>query len=83
MHHVRYFSKDLWSCDIQLSLSIGALYGSIAAAFMTPAPHPKPNIIQALGLVSRYTLLIGKSSVVCIPVLSCSSSLLYYLRQLA
>ncbi|CAB4019788.1 NADH dehydrogenase [ubiquinone] 1 alpha subcomplex subunit 11, partial [Paramuricea clavata] len=38
-----------------------ALYGSIAAAFMTPAPHPKPNIIQALGLVGRYTLLIGSA----------------------
>lgn len=31
---------------------------------MTPAPHPKPNIIQALGLVSRYSILIGK---MCIP----------------
>jgi hypothetical protein len=38
---------------------------------MTPAPHPKPNIIQALGLVGRYTLLIGKSSVVCSPALQC------------
>ena len=46
-------------------LSVGALYGSVAAAFMTPAPQPKPNIIQALGLVSRYTLLIGKFNTLC------------------
>lgn len=46
-----------------LTLIIGALYGSIAAAFMTPAPHPKPNIIQALGLVGKYTLLIGKFAI--------------------
>ncbi|XP_046846313.1 NADH dehydrogenase [ubiquinone] 1 alpha subcomplex subunit 11-like [Xenia sp. Carnegie-2017] len=39
----------------------GAIYGSVAAAFMTPAPHPKPNIIQALGLVSRYSILIGSA----------------------
>ena len=42
----------------------GALYGSVAAAFMTPAPQPKPNIIQALGLVSKYTLLIGSAGAV-------------------
>lgn len=39
----------------------GAIYGSIAAAFMTPAPQPKPNIIQALGLVRTYTILLGSA----------------------
>lgn len=60
MYTVVYDKGVLLVSFLASILFVGAIYGSIAAAFMTPAPQPKPNIIQALGLVRTYTILLGK-----------------------